>query len=276
MKKQTKKELLFFATVFFGILMIGIIGGLVMALLNNTGGSESAPVFVGFQHYIRLLIHDPILGKALGNTILLSTLPVVSAVLIAYLLSVISHKLPRMVIYILFGIIAILSVGAVAIYSIMVVSGDGYGVLNTMLLKLKLIQQPIGFDVSSVKIITWIFGILAFWAALGICILFFTAAKLDFFTGIKRIGVIMTEMLITVCLSASICEAATQWIGYPATDYAVHTITSHVNDYSAVTRNGSVLPIVGIIWKAELAVLMTLGLWGVDKLRNFLKNRLFS
>ena len=35
------------------------------------------------------------------------------------------------------GIIAILSVGAVVVYGIMVISGDGYGVLNGILLKLQ-------------------------------------------------------------------------------------------------------------------------------------------
>ena len=116
---------------------------------------------------------------------------------------------------------------------------------------------------------------MPFWVTFGICTLFFTAAKLDFFTGIKRIGMIMAGMMITVFLSASICGAATQWIGYPAADYSTQTIISHLSDYSTVTCNGSFLSIVGIAWKAELAVLMTLGLWGVDKLRNFLTNRLF-
>lgn len=157
----------------------------------------------------------------------------------------------------------------------MVISGDGYGVLNGILLKLQWIRQPLGVDESSIKIITWLFGMLAFWAAFGVCTLFFTAAKLDFFTGIKRIGMIMAGMMITVFLAASICGAATQWIGYPAVNYSAHTIISHINDYSTVTPNVSVLSIVGIVWKAELAVLMTLGLWGVDKLRNFLTNRLF-
>ena len=275
MNKQIKKELLFFAAVFFGILILGVIGGWLTALLNNAGGSESAPTFVGFQNYIRMFFHDSVFQKALGNTILPTALPVVSAVLLRYLLSVILHRLPRVVIYILFGIIAILSVGAVAVYGIMVISGDGYGMVNGILLKLQWIRQPLGVDESSIKIITWLFGMLAFWAAFGICTLFFTAAKLDFFTGIKRIGMIMAGMMITVFLAASICGAATQWIGYPAVNYSAHTIISHINDYSTVTCNVSVLSIVGIAWRAELAVLMTLGLWGVDKLRNFLTNRLF-
>lgn len=113
----------------------------------------------------------------------------------------------------------------------MVISGDGYGVLNGILLKLQWIRQPLGVDESSIKIITWLFGMLAFWAAFGICTLFFTAAKLDFFTGIKRIGMIMAGMMITVFLAASICGAATQWIGYPAVNYSAHTIISHINDY---------------------------------------------
>ena len=36
MDKQTKKELLFFAAVFFGILIIGIMGGLLLFLLPFT------------------------------------------------------------------------------------------------------------------------------------------------------------------------------------------------------------------------------------------------
>lgn len=274
MDKQTKKELLFFAAVFFSILIIGIMGGLLLFLLENIVGPDSAPSFGGLQNYIRLFFNDPVFWKALSNTLLLNLFPILSAVLMGYILSIILHKFPRIVIYIIFGLVMILAVGSFIVYRVITVSGDGYGGLSRLLIRLGILEQPLGLEESSLKIIT-LFGTLAFLVALGICVLFFTASNLNSLIGIKKIGVVFAGMIIAVFFSTAICGEATQLIGYPSADYSVHTIINHLNDYSTVRSHLSVLSIVGIIWKAELAVLMTLGLWGVDKLRIFLKNKLF-
>ena len=274
MDKQTKKELLFFAAVFFSILIIGIMGGLLLFLLENIVGSDSAPSFGGLQNYIRLFINDPVFWKALSNLLLLNLFPILSAVLMGYILSIILHKFPRIVIYIIFGLVMILAVGSFIVYRVITVSGDGYGGLSRLLIWLGILEQPLGLEESSLKIIT-LFGTLAFLVALGICVLFFTVSNLNSLIGIKKIGVVFAGMIIAVLFSTAICGEATQLIGYTSADYSVHTIINHLNDYSTVRSHLSVLSIVGIIWKAELAVLMTLGLWGVDKLRIFLKNKLF-
>lgn len=82
-------------------------------------------------------------------------------------------------------------------------------------------------------------------------------------------------MIIAVFFSTAICGAATQLIGYPSMDYSAHTVVSHLNDYCRDRSRLSVISIAGVTLKTELAVLLTFGLWGMDKLRIFLKNKLF-
>lgn len=275
MKNETKKELLFFAAVFFSILIIGIMGGLLLHFWGNTVGLGSAPSFVGLQNYIRLYFSDSVFWKALSNTMILNLFPILSAVLIGYILSIVLHKLPRIVIYIIFGLVMISAVGSFIVYRVITVNGDGYGGLNGLLIWLGIIEQPLGLEENSLKILTLLFGILAFWVALGVCLLFFAASHLNSLVGIKKIGIVLAGMIIAVFFSTAICGAATQLIGYSSVDYSAHTVVSHLNDYGRDRSRLSVISIAGVTLKTELAVLLTFGLWGMDKLRIFLKNKLF-
>lgn len=103
----------------------------------------SAPSFVGLQNYIRLYFNDSVFWKALSNTMILNLFPILSAVLIGYILSIVLHKLPRIVIYIIFGLVMISAVGSFIVYRVITVNGDGYGGLNGLLIWLGIIEQPL-------------------------------------------------------------------------------------------------------------------------------------
>lgn len=54
------------------------------------------------------------------------------------------------------------AVGSFIVYRVITVNGDGYGGLNGLLIWLGIIEQPLGLEENSLKILTLLFGILAF------------------------------------------------------------------------------------------------------------------
>ena len=215
-----------------------------------------APNYIGLSNYFRLFLRDEIFTKALANTLVLA----VAIGPVGYLLSLIMawliNELPpkiRAFITLLFYAPAI-SGNVYLIWTVMF-SGDQYGYLNSILLRISAISEPINF-LKDPRYMIWIVIIVALWSSLGTSFLAFIAG----FQGVDKTmyeagavdGVrnrwqelwfitlpsIKPQMLFGAVMSItgafSVGAICTALAGFPSAQYAVHTIMNHLDDYGGI------------------------------------------
>ena len=211
------------------------------------------PKFIGLDNYMNLLANDDIFLKALQNTLLIACITgpagYIGALMFAWLINELSPVMRAIMVTVLYA--PSLSGGAIAVWQVLF-SGDAYGWANGVLLDMNLIQEPIQF-LTNTDYMIWICIIIQVWMSLGAGFLSNVAGfrSLDrsqyeagYVDGISNrwqelwfitLPAMRPQMMFSAVMS--ITSAFTVgWIsnslfGIPSTDYAVHTILNHMEDY---------------------------------------------
>lgn len=211
------------------------------------------PSFVGAENYIRLFTQDPTFLVAFKNTIILALVTGPLGYLISLLFAWIVNELPDKlrVIATFFFYIPSISGNVYLIWTVLF-NGDMYGYLNGILFKFGLIDAPIQW-LKDPRYMMGIVIIVALWSSLGTSFLAFVAG----FKGISRefyeaaavdgisnmwqelwfitLPMMRPQMLFGAVMSISssfgVGAICTALCGFPSTDYAVHTIMNHLEDY---------------------------------------------
>lgn len=214
------------------------------------------PDFVGLNNYFRLFLNDEIFTKALGNTLLFAivTGPIgyLMSFMFAWLINELSH-IPRVVCTVIFYAPSI-SGGMFVIWNYLF-SGDAQGLINSLLLQMNIISEPILFFQDSSYMMPLIMLIIL-WMSLGTTFLvfiagfqgldrkFYEAAAID---GIKNrwqelwyitLPLLKPQLMLNAVLSISsafgVGDIVTQLAGFPSTNYAAHTVMNHLHDYGTI------------------------------------------
>lgn len=214
------------------------------------------PRFIGFDNYINLIGSDDVFITALKNTLTLAivTGPVgyLMSVGFAWLINELGPKTRGIMVTILYA--PSISGGAYTIFTILF-SGDSYGWVNGTLMNLGLIDQPIQF-LTDTDYMIWICMLVVIWMSLGTGFLSNVAGfrtidrsqyeagyvegirnrwqELWFITLPSMKPQLMFSAVMAITQSFSIGAVTTTLFGNPSTDYAVHTILNHIEDYGGV------------------------------------------
>ena len=211
------------------------------------------PDFVFMDNYVNLFMNDSVFTKALQNTFMIAVITGPGGYLLSLMFAWFINELtPKMRALMTLVFYAPNIAGGMNIIWMTLFSGDAYGYLNGMLMKLGVISEPILW----LKNPDYMFGVLVFillWSSLGTGFLSFIAGFQGMDRSLREAGAIdgirnrwqelwfitlpimrpqmMFGAIMSITSSLGVGVVVTQVFGFPTTDYALHTIVNHLDDY---------------------------------------------
>lgn len=214
------------------------------------------PKFIGLQNYINLLLADDVFLIAVKNTFILAAITGPVGYLAAFLFAWFINELPRYIkaIAIVIFYAPTISGQVYLIWAIMF-SGDAYGYINALAIKLGIINAPILWLVNPKYMMTVVM-IVSLWMSLGTGFLAFIAGlqgidraqyEAGYIDGVKNRWqelwyitlpsmkpMLMFGAVMTITSSFGIAEVPMTLTGFPSTNYATQTVVSHLIDYGSL------------------------------------------
>ena len=212
-----------FLLVFFTFTVWPVV--MSMGLSFTTYNVFEAPRFLGFENYVKLFFNDSVFLTAMQNTFLLSIIVGPLSYLLSLFLAwmVNEFRNPWRTILTVVFYAPTLSNAVFTIWLI-VFDGDIYGYLNSILLKMGLISDPIQWT-RDPKYMMMVVIIVQLWVSLGTSFLTLRA-------GFNTVDRQYYEAGSTATFTTA--NVATVMTGFPSVNYATHTIMHHLQDYSTI------------------------------------------
>lgn len=255
--KKSKLSYVFIAPYVILFFIFTVLPVAIAMVLSFTSFNVlETPKFVGFENYIRMFFKDEEFMTGLKNTIVFSVIlgpgGYIFSLVAAWFINELTPKLRAFVTLIFYA--PSISGNVYLIWSIMF-SGDEYGYINSLLMRLGFITSPIQFFQNADYIMPIVI-IISLWTSLGTGFLsmiaafqgvdksYYEAGAID---GIRNrwqelwfitIPMLKPQMQFSAVMSItgsfSIGPVITQLCGYPTTDYAGHTVMNHLTDYGTI------------------------------------------
>ena len=213
-----------------------------------------APVFVGLENCFQIFLNDEYFIVSLKNTlifaIILGPASYVICFLVAWLINDLK-PLARAFVTALFYIPTIVGAAGWGVWRL-IFSSDQYGLINGFLMKLSLINEPIGWLTDEAYILP-VLIVVSLWMSMGISFLTFIAGfqnvdktlyEAGMMDGIKNrfqelwyitIPSMANQMIFGAVMQIVNCfavgEVSAVLAGLPSTGYAGETIVTHIMDY---------------------------------------------
>jgi len=215
-----------------------------------------SPKFIGLQNYINLLLADDVFLIAVKNTFLMAAVTGPIGYIMAFLFAWFINELPRYVraVVTLIFYAPSISGGAFMIWAL-IFSGDAYGYINGIFLKLGILDKP-EFWLTDPKFMMPVMLVVILWMSLGAGFLAFIAGlstidptlyeaglvdgisnrwqELWYITLPNMKGMLMFGAVMAITQSFGVADVTIVLAGFPSTDYAVHTVVNHLIDYGSI------------------------------------------
>ncbi len=212
------------------------------------------PVFVGLDNYLRLFVNDETFLIALKNTLIFAVFTGPLGYLLSFFASWCINEMSRPVKAVLTFIFYMPTISGMT-YTIwqLIFSGDMYGYLNSALLRLGIIDDPIQW-LTTEQYILPIIILVQLWLSFGTGFLtmvagfstidrqYYEAAAIDgvrdrmqelwYITIPMMAPHLMTSALLQITAMFANTGVSDTLVGFPSTNYAGHLIMSHLNDYA--------------------------------------------
>ena len=214
------------------------------------------PKFVGWDNYVNLLVNDDVFVTAFRNTIVFAIFTGPVSFFISMFLAWIINELPKGIreLMTLVFYAPSISGNAFAVW-LLIFDGDIYGYLNSFLLRLGFISEPIIW-LKDTRYMMAVVIIVQLWVSLGTSFLTMRAGfstvdrsivEAGLVDGIKNrfqelwhitLPAMTPHLILSVILSITGAFGAeaviTAMTGFPSTGYATHTIMHHLRDYGFI------------------------------------------
>jgi multiple sugar transport system permease protein len=244
------------------------------------------PTWIGAENYTRLFLEDEVFVTALRNTLILAAVtgPVsyILALLCAWLINDLRPWLRAVVTVIFYA--PSLAGNALLIWTVLF-SSDQYGWANSMLMNFQFIGEPIKF-LENPEYMMPIVIVVVLWASLGTGFLAFIAGLQGIDKSLYEAGAmdgvrnrwqelwyvtlpcmkpqLMFGAVMSITASFGIGAVVSALCGMPSTDYAVHTMQNHLEDFG------------GIRFEMGYASAIATLLFGIMLLTNFTVKKMLS
>lgn len=273
-----------FLTIFSLMIVLPVLASMVLSFFNFD--MVSMPTFAGLDNYIRMFLQDDIFPIVLKNTVLLAILTGPAGFLLSFVLAWFINEFGTTARTIFSFMFYAPSLAGHAVYIWQILfSSDSYGYINSMLLSLGLITEPIAW-LSNTSYIIPIVVVVQLWSSLGISFLsnisglqninpeLYEAGAIDgirnrwqelwYITlpGMKHM--LLFSAVMQIASAFSISGIITQLAGYPTVGYAADTIVSYLNDVGTVKYEMGYASALSVI----LFLLMVTTRWITNKLIN--------
>jgi len=216
----------------------------------------STPVFVGLENFIKLFARDTVFLNALQNTVVIAVITGLIGYLLCFGLAWMINEMPpkiRAVMTLVFYAPSIS--GQVFLIWKILFSGDYYGIINGFLINSGFSNEPVQW-LTDTKYMMSVVIVVQLWLSLGTGFLAFIAgfqgvdktlyeaAAVD---GVKNRfqeiwyvtlpsmrPILLFGAVMQITASFSVSQVPMQLTGFPSTDYATHTIVTHLVDYGTI------------------------------------------
>ena len=243
-----------FVIFFFIFTIVPIFSSIFFSLTSYD--MISAPHFVGLDNYRRLIANDPDFMVTVKNTFVFAVVAGPLGFLLAFLLAwLVNEFTPTIRAFLSFMFYAPSLVGNAYFIWQVAFSGDSYGYINSLLLSLGIITEPIVW-LKNATFLMPIIIIVQLWQSMGVSFLanisglqnvsrdMYEAGAIDgirnrwqelwYITlpGMKHM--LLFSAVMQIAGSFSISGIVEQLAGYPTVNYAADTIVSYLSDVGNV------------------------------------------
>jgi multiple sugar transport system permease protein len=214
------------------------------------------PRFIGWSNYSRLFLSDDIFSIALKNTfmfaIITGPISYIACFIFAWIINELSPKVRAFMTLVFY---APSISGNVFFIWLIIFSGDSYGYLNGILMKIGIILEPIQW-LKDEQYILLVVIIVQLWLSLGAGFLAFIAGlqtidkslieagaidgiknrwqELWFITLPSMRPMLMFGAVMQITQAFAVAEISIALAGFPSVNYAAHTVVTHLMDYGTI------------------------------------------
>ena len=274
-----------FSLLFIIFVIAPIISSIILSFTQYD--MVSTPKFVGIANYYKMFVTDAVLMKSVKNTLLFSIVTGPISFILSFLLAWMINdfgRTVRSILSFLFYSPALMG-NAYYIWQVMF-SGDSYGYINSALISLGLITEPIQWFKSDYALI--IVMVVQLWMGMGVTFLSNIAGLQNVNEELYEAGAIdgirnrwselwnitlpsMKNILLFSCVmqiqsTFSVSQIATQLTGFPSVNYTTETIVTHIIDVGTVRYQMGYASAISVL----LFMIMALARVLVGKLMNLL------
>ena len=212
----------------------------------------NAPVFIGWDNYLRMFLEDEVFLIALKNTFQFAIITGPVSYLLCFVFAWFINDLPpiaRAAFTVIFYAPTLANIYFIWQY---IFSGDMYGLLNSTMMQFGLINEPIQWLTNT----DYMLNIVIFvqlWCSLGTGFLAFVAGLQNLDPSLVEAGaidgvrnrfqeliyIILPQMggslmfgaVMQISSAFSVGGISSALVGFPSIDYAAHTIVLHISDF---------------------------------------------
>lgn len=241
--------------IFFVIfLVLPILSSIVLSFTNFD--MINSPSFAGLQNYVRMFLDDDMFPVVFKNTMLFAIICGPAGFLLSFVLAWFINEFSPMVRTLLsFMFYAPALVGNAHFIWSVAFSSDSYGYINSALLSLGLITEPVTW-LSTAEYIKPIIIAVQLWSSMGVSFLsnisglqnvnneLYEAGSIDgirsrwqelwYITLPTMKHMLLFSAVMQISGAFSISGIAIQLAGFPSVGYAADTIVSHMQDLGTV------------------------------------------
>lgn len=239
--------------------------------------------FIGLDNYLRLLLDDQIFMLTFKNTIILAVVTGPAGFLLSFVLAWFINEFSPMVRTILSFLFYCPSLVGNALFIWQVAfSSDSYGYINSALLSMGFIREPIAW-LTNASYIMPIVIIVQLWSSMGVSFLanisglqnvngeLYEAGAIDgirnrwqelwYITLPTMQHMLLFSAVMQIASAFSISSIATSLAGYPSVNYAVDTIVSYLSDVGGTRYEMGYASAMSVV----LFAIMYLARWLIGK-----------
>jgi len=243
-----------FMIIFFLFTVIPVVAS--MGISFTYFNMLEPPRFIGWQNYSRLFLNDDIFMIALRNTFFFAIITGPVSYIACFLFAWIINELPPKIRSFMTLVFYAPSISGNVFFIWQVIfSGDRYGLLNSLLLRLRIILEPIQW-LKDEQYILGVIIIVQLWMSLGTSFLAFIAGLQNLDPTIIEAGavdgiknrwqelwyIVLPSMrpqllfgaVMQITSSLAVADVSIALAGFPSVNYAGHTIVTHLMDYGTI------------------------------------------
>lgn len=274
-----------FATFFFLFTILPVCASVVLSFFNYD--MISSPSFAGMENYLRMFLSDNLFMIALKNTLFFAIITGPLGFLLSFILAwMVNEFKPKMRALLSFLFYSPSLAGNAFIIWTILFSGDRYGYINSVLLKLGIINEPLQF-LNNAKYTMLICIVVQLWSNMGISFLANISGLQNTSPSLYEAGALdgirnrwqelwyitlpsMKSMLLFSCVMQiqSVFSASALLVnltGNPSVEYSTYTIVTHLGDVGGVRYEMGYAAAISVF----LLSLMLLVRFVVGKVVNF-------
>ena len=242
-----------FLIAFVVFMVIPVIASIVLSFFRFD--MLGTPEFIGFDNYFRMIMEDKVFGISLANTLYFAVITGPVGFMLSFILAWFINELgpkARSVLSFLFYSPALMG-NVYFIWQVMF-SGDSYGYVNSLLISLNVISEPIQWFTNPNYSMTLVI-LIQLWMSMGVSFLanisglqnvdptIYEAAAIDgvrnrwqelwYLTLPSMKNILLFSAVMQIQASFSVSGIATTLTGNPSVNYSTHTIVTHLSDVSS-------------------------------------------